>query len=76
MYIHSVTKSAMLQLYLRHGFYIIFNAKHKLYIASGMSAIRTKIFWVDIWYIAIHKHISLQTGLRNIDYGINGTWRV
>jgi len=36
----------------------------------------SKIFWVDSWYIAIHRHVSLQTGLRNIDYGINGTWRV
>jgi hypothetical protein len=37
------------------------------------SAIPSEIFWVDSWYIAIHRYISLQTGLRNIDYGINGT---
>jgi hypothetical protein len=34
MYINAVANSAML--YLRHYFYnIIFNIKHKLYIASG-----------------------------------------
>jgi len=49
----------MLQLYLRHEFYNkIFKIKRKLYTAS-VSAIPSEIFWVDSWYIAIHRHISL-----------------